>query len=274
MSKRLVLIFLFVNLSVISFAISPFPMGDPNEIKFSGITDYNQLTIGGGESKNEAISPNLFHTLSIELDFVNSEIERKNGILFYEVSLTPTIMAPSVATAGNILPLPIPTGAYNYKFRNEYIVGYRFFISGLKMPQSLDLSIGPYLKFDWMMEYYPDIDNIGVQTFLFLNLGSSIDLKYTINKFYKVGLNVSAFLIGMDMGRKTYNKILDPSIELSTYSNYMDLDIKAYYIEELSRSEFIKLEIVHTMQSIHGDYYPVISGENRFTISYNRRLFR
>ncbi len=232
------------------------------ELYLTGSSSYSGLSIVLGEHQNLAISPNVYNQYGIIMNHIN-ESEFKLGTLVFQIGITPYLLFPEVQAPG---------GGIMFKFKNSDSVKFRF---NLPSPiEKLSIDAGPYLQFDLMAEYFPEIDNVGFQSFLTFTFGGVGQAVYSLTDTINLGLNFSTFLFGMDFGRNGYNKDFLADLGLSHFGNYMDLKISLFGSIDISRTESIRLEYLHSVNSFYGEVHSVISGENHIGIYYCRKMVR
>lgn len=270
MIKRLLLILTFVNLHFFSFATESenIPEG-----RFSPTWDTTQfpVSIGFGEHLNESVSPVTNWAYSFPVTVMSTEKYYKLGVYYDYFVVTPTILESFInnQAAGSD---EIADVTYNYRVRNENVIGFKFRIPSDYISDRLSLYLGPYSNLDWRIEYFPEISNIMLQPYINVNLGGALSAMYAIDSAFKFGLNLESSIVGFDTGRRGYNGDYLSDINLVHWGNYLDLDVELFYELTFSSSESLKFFYCHQVQSLHGGEHKTIQGENYIGIVYSRRL--
>lgn len=264
--KKLILINLIIMNTLLSAkGILDYPLSDTTrDLYETGQSSDVSIYITWGEHQNLAISPNYFESLGLFSSVINTSRYR-SGYKLFKTDFDISFLTPSVEFSENDL-------FSNFKMRLNLTGLYAF---NIKSPlEAFKFSVGPYLKTDALIGYYKGIDNIMAQTYFALNLGVSANVKYQLLKTVRFGLGYSTFVFGIDYGRDGYNKDFIPEIKISNFGNFCDMELTIYSELDISRTESLKLEYNHSVFSVFDENNRIISGENRFGLSFVKKLVR
>jgi len=225
----------------------------------------NLFTIG--EHLNTAISPNVFQSYGI-IEESSQILPLKNGDTFlWQIRSAVSLLVPSVPDAAYDIS---NINVWNFVLRESMNVQYAIKIPALI--NGLSLRIAPYLQGDIMGGFYPQITNIGIQTFLSLNLGVKAYCQYQITDSFRAGADFSSFLIGMDTGRNGYNKDYLGDLNFSHPGNYLDLSLALYGELDISHTTSLRIGYSHAATSWFGGENKVIDGEHQLGITFNTKV--
>lgn len=264
--KKLIFLYLIILNTLLSArGLLDYPLSDTSrDLYDTGRSSDVSMYITCGEHQNLAISPNYFESLGLFSSVINAA-KFSSGYMLFKTDTDISLLKPSVEFSENDL-------FSNLKVRLNLTGLYAFNIKSTL--EAFKLSVGPYLKADALVGYYSGIDNIMAQTYFAFNLGVSADANYHLLKTVRFGLGYSTFIFGVDYGRDGYNKDFIPEIKISNLGNFCDMELTIYSELDISRTESLKLEYNHSVFSVFDENNKIISGENRFGLSFVKKLVR
>jgi len=272
MNKKILLLVLLFGLgSMQLFCDSDKPFfylsDTERELYETGELNSDKFMVTLGEHQNTAISPNVFNSLGFCQSSSQLVPVENFGTLVFEGRAVTAVLIPAAA------PFSLADlFSQNYYLRGSFNLQYP--ISIPVGSEDFKFAVSPYIQFDTMVGIYPQIVNIAVQSFFSLNCGADLAGTYRLSDEIRIGADFSTFLIGVDTGRSGYNKDYIPDFVFSHFGYYLELNLELFCEFDISRTESLRFEYSHGMNSYYGGVYSVISGEHRFGISYIQKLVR
>ena len=264
--KQKILIYLMLLSSVLfGKSLLDYPLSKTEkDLYYTGDITESYTYLVTGEHQNLAISPNYFNTIGINSSGKSVKVVPL-GFLEFNYGSDILLLNSSLNDINNIglanfMVTPFIRVLYNFNFKSTV--------------PGLSFNIGPYVKFDYFISLFSNITNISNQSILGLNLGVDAKAKYELLETLRFNFGCSSFLVGFDMGRNGYNKDLTENINISNLGNYMDMDITLSGELDISRTETIKLEYIHSVFSVFNSNNTIISGQNSIGISFIKKLVR
>lgn len=248
------LLFCFVSMDLFCDSDTPIELYETGKVT----SDKYLITLG--EYQNTAISPNVFKSYGFY----------ESRSVFFPTKYLGSFVVENISSVAFLNQARVDLdltdiSSLNYHVRSSVNLQYPLTIP-IKL-KKLELTVSPYIQFDSMIGFHPQIVNIMVQFFFGLNCGAKITGLYNFTDKIRMGADFSSFLVGMDIGRSGYNKDYMFDIVFSHYGNYIDLNLALFCEFDISDGS-LGIMYSHGMNSYYGGTYSVISGEHQFGISY------